>query len=228
MNYACSTHVEDANIKSRKAGKRLNPFNSLNDKRFDFLRSLARMFKEMDTYSASSHTRVMGLTTNTSSALHITLNGICNVLQTLLRRGMKYVLTGHLQSDRIEAEFGIYRQQSGGNYNISVQQVVNSQGLQRLKLFNKLDLEQSHVHIACCRRQKLTPEEVECLDSRFESTSSITVVERLSLFHIAGYVAYKEKSSSSTLDKTAIALKVDSEFARMVSRGKLSYPSECL
>ena len=61
---------------------------------------------------------------------------------------LKYVLTGHLQSDRIEAEFGIYRQQSGGNYNISVQQVANSLGLQRLKLFNKLDLEQSHVHIA--------------------------------------------------------------------------------
>ena len=77
------------------------------------------------TYSASSHTRVMGVTTDTSSALHITLNGICNVVQTLLREGLKYVLTDHLQSDRIEAEFGIYRQQSGGNYNISVQQVVN-------------------------------------------------------------------------------------------------------
>ena len=154
------------NIKSRKTGKRLNdpdrnPFNSPNDKIFDFLRSLARMFKEMDKYAASSH--------------------------------MKYVLTAHLQSDRIEAEFGIYRQQNGGNYNISVQQVVNSSGLQRHKLFNKLDLEQSHVHIAndCCR-QKLTPEEVECLDSCFESTSSITVVQRLSLFHIAGYVAFKE------------------------------------
>ena len=65
------------NIKSRKAGKRLNnpdrnPFNSPNDKGFDFLRSLARMVKEMDTYSASSHARVMGLTTDTSSALHIT------------------------------------------------------------------------------------------------------------------------------------------------------------
>ena len=69
------------NIKSRKAGKRLNdpdrnPFNSPNDKRFDFLRSLSRMFTEMDTYSASSHSRVMGLTTDTSSAFHITLNGI--------------------------------------------------------------------------------------------------------------------------------------------------------
>ena len=67
----------------------------------------------------------MGLTTDTSIALHITLNGICDVVQTLSRRGMKYVLTGHLQSDRIEAEFGIYRQQSGGKYNISVKQVVN-------------------------------------------------------------------------------------------------------
>ena len=145
------------------------------------------MFKEMDTFTASSHTRVMGLTTDISSALQITLNGICNVVQTLLCRGMKYMLTGHLQSYHIEAEFGIYHQQSGGNYNISVQQVVNSLGLRRLKLFNKLDLEQSHVHIAndCCR-QKLSPEEVERLDSCIESTSSTTVVERLLLSHIAG------------------------------------------
>ena len=80
------------NIKLRKAGKRLNdpdrnPFNSPNDKRFDLLRSLARMFKEMDTYSASSHSRVMGLTTDTSSALHITLSGIYNVVPNIFTEG---------------------------------------------------------------------------------------------------------------------------------------------
>ena len=69
---------------------------------------------------------------------------------------------------------------------------------------------------------------VECLVGCFEFTSSTTKTERLSLIHIAGYVAFKEKSSSTTLDKTAIAPEFDSEFTRMVSRGKLSYPSECL
>ena len=93
-------------------------FASSDDERFEFLKSLAHMFKEMNTYSASSHGREMGLMTDTSNVLHITLLGICRVVQTLLAEGMKYVLARQLQSDRIEAEFGIYRQQSGGNYNI--------------------------------------------------------------------------------------------------------------
>ena len=60
-------------------------------------------------------------------------------------------------------------------------------------------------------------------ESRQADAHADTVVERLS--HIAGYVAFKEKASSSTLDKTAIVLEVNSEFTRMVSRGELS---ECL
>ena len=82
------------------------------------------MFKEMDTYSASSHQRVMGLTSDTSDAIHITLHGIVNLTSELLEK-MSYVLIGEFQSDRLEAEFGIYRQQSGGNFHISVQQVLN-------------------------------------------------------------------------------------------------------
>ena len=69
-------------------------FASSDDERFE---RLAHMLKEMDTYSASSHARVMGLTTDTSNALHL---GICSVVQTLPAKGMKYVLTGQLQSDR--------------------------------------------------------------------------------------------------------------------------------
>ena len=37
-------------------------------------------------------------------------------------------------------EFGIYRQLSGGNYLVSVMQVINSLALQRLHLFRTLDM----------------------------------------------------------------------------------------
>ena len=70
-----------------------------------YLKSMATMFKEMDTYSSSTKTRQMGLTSDTSNALHISLNGIINLI-TLLLSNMNYVLTGEFQSDRIEAEFG--------------------------------------------------------------------------------------------------------------------------
>ena len=43
---------------------------------------------------ASSDTHVMGLTIDTSNALHVTLLGITALIRTLLRKDMKYVLTG--------------------------------------------------------------------------------------------------------------------------------------
>ena len=42
---------------------------------------------------------------------------------------MTYVLTCEFLSDRIEAEFEIWRQLSGGNYHISMLQVEQSQFL---------------------------------------------------------------------------------------------------
>ena len=84
------------NIKSVNAGKRLNDpdryaFTSSDDKRFLFLGRMATTFKVMDVYSASSHSRVMGLTSDTSNALHLTLLGMCNIVNKLLSKGMKYV-----------------------------------------------------------------------------------------------------------------------------------------
>ena len=72
-------------------------------------------------------------------ALHVTLLGIVDVTKTLLRLGFRYVPPGKIQSDRIEGEFGIYRQSAGGNYFISVEQVLSGLSLQRIKLFAKLD-----------------------------------------------------------------------------------------
>ena len=80
------------------------------------------MFKSKDTYSASSETKIFGLTTDTSNALHITLNGIFKLI-TLPLTNIKYALTVKFQSDRIEGEFGIHRQLSinaAGNYTFKV------------------------------------------------------------------------------------------------------------
>ena len=65
------------------------------------------MFKTMDTYSPSTKTRLKGLTSDTSNALHITLNGILNLIPTLLTK-MADILTGEFQSNRLEGEFGVF------------------------------------------------------------------------------------------------------------------------
>ena len=97
------------------------------------------------------------------------------------------------------------------------------------KTATELDAKGSNVHLAnnCCK-QNLTSAEIECLDNCFENTSSITENERASLLHSAGYIAFKENTSSTLLKESDIFLEADSEFTKLVSRGKLKYPSENL
>ena len=77
------------NVKSPNTWYHLNdtnrkPIHEKTDSRLNYLIDLATMFKGMDTYSASSHQRVMGLTSDTSDAIHITLHGIVNLTSELL------------------------------------------------------------------------------------------------------------------------------------------------
>ena len=96
---------ECPNIKSPEACWMLfdddrKPFTNAYDQRLGYLTSSATMFKSMYTESASSKTRILGLTTDASNALHITLNGVVKLI-TLLSTKIKYVLTVEFQSDKI-------------------------------------------------------------------------------------------------------------------------------
>ena len=136
------------NVKKKYSGKKLNdksryPFESIDDIRFGNILNIALKFKEMDTSLSPYSGRVMCLTTDTSKALFRTLIGLVSLIKMLILDGFSYVLAGNFQSDRLEGVFGIYRQSSGGCYYISMQQVMNSLSLQRLKLYHKLDITQS-------------------------------------------------------------------------------------
>ena len=82
------------------------PITGANDQRLVYSESLATMLKSMNTYSASSKARILGLTTDTSNQLHITLNEIIKLIPFLLTN-INYVLTVEFQSDRFEGEFGL-------------------------------------------------------------------------------------------------------------------------
>ena len=83
------------------------------------------------------------LTVDTSNALFIRLTGISALIKLLLSKGFNYVLPGTFQSDRLEGEFGVFRQSAGGCYYISFQQIVNSLTILRLKLFNLLKIDKN-------------------------------------------------------------------------------------
>ena len=221
--------IKIINVKSPHTGTRHNdddrrPITDPKDPRLTFIHQMATCFKEMD--NGLRGRRIRGLTSDTANALHRSLNGLIQVTRQFLSLGMPYVLLGKLQSDRLEAEFGIYRQSSGGNYLISVEQVLSSLSLQRLKLFHKLDFETTNIDQVedCCKENLLNNEDdIELIENCFEESSNLNDSERSTLYYICGYITHKEKLIVTDALIPSDSLPA-SEFTTLVSRGKLSHP----
>ena len=129
------------------------------------------------------------LTADTSNALRQTLSALVALIKYKLDVGFKYVLPGKDQSDRIEAEFGIYRQSSGGNYCISTYQVYNGLKLQRIKLYHQLERsEKLHIGVSdqCCENLKANIEDLDILDSCFQISLQLSSLEKSTLYYISG------------------------------------------
>ena len=180
------------NVKTTDAGRNLNdsnrePFRSLEDERLKFIDDMTEQFKKMDASLSKYKGRVMCLTVDTSNALHLILKGIVALIKLLLTKGFTYVLPGIFQSDRLEGEFGIYRHSAGGNYYISVQQVINGLSLQKLKLFDKLEVESKndHVNDECCT-SRLNEHEIEMLDACFDNSSKLCEAEKSNVYYVSG------------------------------------------
>ena len=175
------------NVKGPSEGRNLNnpdkyPVSEPNDERLDFLVRMGTSLKLRDT--AKRGQRIRGLTGDTANAWHVTLNGLVDLVKSLLALGLKYICIGKMQSDRLEGEFGVIRQLSGGNYWISVEQIISSLTLRRMKLYHKLELENvdSVGQVECCK-QSLDDrdEDIELLDTCFSKASDLTEAQRASL-----------------------------------------------
>ena len=218
------------NIRSCDIAARLNDpdretFTDPNDPRLDFLLKMATMFKQMD--NSVRWNRVKGLTGETANALHRTLVGIVELIRILLNQGYAYVLPGKFSSDRIEGEFGICRQSSGGNFTISAEQVFNSLKLQRIKLFSQLDIhiEDEDISNDCCTVDlKDSENDLELIEKCFEEASDLNQTEKSSLYYICGYVARKQQMVCEDAKEVVSSLPKESEFTLNLSRGKLKLP----
>lgn len=213
------------NVKTTSAGRRLNdpdrePITDANDARLSFLVEIAQCFNEMK--STYTH-RVRSLTDDTSNALFLTLTGLVHLTKMFLEKfKFDYVLLGQFQSDPIEGAFGGFRQGSGGNYHISYEQILSSMTLQRLKLFDILELPYSNEHTrdSCCSTE-LCDNEIDLLDV-IPSLEDLEEIERSTLYYICGYVSMKINIG---LDAPVVDSNI-SEFTTNVSRGALKHPPE--
>lgn len=121
-----------------------------------------------------------------------------------------------------------FRQLSGGNYYIAVEQVLSSLQLQRLKLYDKLAIDDPSPcpGLKCCDSD-LTDHELEALDDSFSEGSYLSAEESSALYYACGYVAYKMGGCYAS-PEVSVDDVPESEFTDLLSRGKLSYPSDSL
>ena len=155
---------------------------------------------------------------------HIIIVGMVELTREFLRLGASFVLVGKLQIDKLEGKFGIYRETSGGDYLISVEKVLSSLPLQRLKLYHKLYVEGgicSNKNPCCNGKLEDKDEDIEILEKCFDDASQLSESERSTLYFTSDYVAFKENIGLGETKYDNIA---DSEFTKHVSRNKLSYP----
>ena len=122
-----SVLVKILNVRSSTVGIRRHdvmklPISSTSDERLNSLLEYANFFKQW------RESKRAGLTTETS----IVVENLCRNMNSLIIHllsdlNFRFVLTGQLTSDSLESRFGRYRQMSGGNYYISVKQVIESE-----------------------------------------------------------------------------------------------------
>ena len=116
-------------------------FSSINDDRFSFLEKFCQWLEKWK--SLTQNQRCGRLSEETFFSLHQTTYAMIDVLKTLLSNGANFILTSKFQTDQLEYRFSQYRQMSGGNYHVSVQQILESE--RKIKLKSVLELH-SHTH----------------------------------------------------------------------------------
>ena len=148
----------------------------------------------METASAYIHIRVMWFTCDTGNVLHVTFNGLAALLRC------SKVIPLKVTSEFIGSQ--------AREIITSALQVFNGLSFQRLKIFQKLDIQKQSVHVTgqCCSVD-LTDEELELIDKCFENAADLTVIERSS-YYISGYLTYKENINVETISVKSTGIRV--------------------
>ena len=193
-----------------------------------------------------------GLTKETFLAMKQTCAALADMAEYLIERAdFIYVLLGQAESDPIEKRFGWYRQLSGGNFFISVRQILEAEKkirIQSLVKFSKFDLQQ----IKQLLEEKEDNQGAEVILTDWVPTEMFMDMmdmtdESPAIYYVAGYIAFSlSKKTDCSSCKVALAEKneqpeiqfgepeCDEEkkqlqsFIEILTRGGLSTPSDML
>ena len=201
-----------------------DPSRAVQDKASTSLDFFLNMFQSAGDGQGAG--RDAAFTIDTKKALVQTMAGLKAVCAHLLEeKGFSYVLLRELQSDRLEGEFGVYRQSVGAN-NFLTSADVFSASKKRLTLHAAVYLESLEIHPA--------PPQHQCMgiDVNIEDATSIeacianielTHFEESSCAYVAGWLEKKCEDLKFDEEDELVPVEVQ-DFINEVSRGKLKVP----
>ncbi|GFO13683.1 transposable element p transposase [Plakobranchus ocellatus] len=141
-----------------------------------------------------------------------------------------YICLGFFQQDDIEHHFKHFRRSAGCNYFITVREVFITHGLDRAKLLLSVDADIDNIvdcHQCSLCDAPVNDAELLMLDDMTNSdiNNKISLDEKMAVFYIAGYIAFKHKHLSGNVSDPSPEIKA---YFNAMNRKNLSQPSEAV
>ena len=208
-----------------------------------YLQEATEIFKEWHS------SRKAGLTTETFTACIQTMSALPELASFLIKKhGFRYLLLGKLMSDPIEARFGWYRQVNGGNFFMSVKQLLLAEKkikslslLQKQVLISAFKLDSDRKNAPSTHEDSSTDEDLWLLEYLLAvvSLDEMPQADAAVTYYVSGYIgrsiSLRRKCSGCTqlvvgsTDMPNIQENVPEEHRElfeMADRGGLSEPTE--
>ena len=144
----------------------MNPIRGVSDKNVLFL---DEVYNWLMKWEGMQQKVTQGrLSNETLFALKCTVSTFSELIKYLFEElNVKYMLTGKFQTDCLEFRFSQYRQLSGANYHVSIQEIKGSE--KKLKIISML-------HILSASRGKISIQDFLLKTDEVTDTSDVTAV----------------------------------------------------
>ena len=198
----------------------MKPFYDDSDPRLLFLQKFSNWLDIWENDNRFTHK----LSKETFFSLKFTARSLVSLIKYLLKTlEFTYLLTAKFQTDCLEARFGLYRQSSGGNYHVTLQQIIETE--KKIRARNFIILNGKKFMIS---NTTLELEEMNIYFPNIQITDgNLSQDEIDSLIYIGGYLVRKAEIEDCCKDLyTSIYTENESNYLADIDRGKLIYQSE--
>lgn len=227
------------NVKSPNKGMRLNNVyqnpltNSENDEKKIFLHYFLDWLERWEKFNCDTGI----FSKETHSALKLSTYSLLEVTSYCTSElNLNYILPGKFQTDNLESRFGLYRQLSGSQYNISIRQLFEAES--KLRIQSLLKFPKITDDIALNSLTDFNSLDLNSItDSTFNVSVSLSDIESCKksvpvLIYVAGYSAFAvlKHLKCNFCEKNLLRDKTIEhayfDYFKNLDRGRLSCPND--